>query len=128
MPTAPARLCRKPGCPGFVRDGRCTVCGGGHRQDFRPSAAARGYDHRWSDFAASYKRRHPLCAVCEAEGRTTLADLPHHIIPIQEGGEIYPDDDGLLPVCYSCHQRVEGLGREWRKVVKIKAPNAQDAI
>jgi predicted HNH restriction endonuclease len=62
------------------------------------------------------------------EGRTTQTEIVHHIKPVACGGEVDPGDDGLLPVCSSCHQRVEGLGREWRKAVKIRARNAQDAI
>ena len=118
MPTSPARSCRRPGCPGLIRDGRCTVCGGGRRPDYRPSAAARGYDHRWAKFAATFKLRFPLCIVCEMEGRTTMTDVPHHLDPVSSGGEMYPGDEGLIPVCYADHQRVEKLGLSWRKVIQ----------
>jgi len=41
----------------------------------------------------------PLCVVCELEGRTTLTDVPHHLDPVANGGELYPGEEGLLPVC-----------------------------
>jgi hypothetical protein len=58
-----------------------------------------GYDSKWARFARTYKRLHPLCVVCELEGRTTLTDVPHHLEPVADGGELYPGDEGLLPVC-----------------------------
>jgi len=128
MPIAPTRPCRKPGCRGLIHDGRCSVCDSGGREDNRASAATRGYDSRWARFARTYKRLHPLCIVCELEGRTTLTDVPHHLEPVASGGELYPGDEGLLPVCYACHQRVEKLGHGWRKAVKTQGQNAYGAI
>jgi hypothetical protein len=93
-----------------------------------PSAAARGYDSRWARFARTYKRVHPLCVVCELEGRTKLTDVPHHLEPVASGGELYPGDEGLLPVCNRCHQRVEKLGHGWRKAVKTQGQNAYGSI
>ena len=69
----------------------------------------------------------PLCVVCELEGRTTLTDVPHHLDPVANGGELYPGEEGLLPVCNRCHQRVEKLGHGWRKAVKSQASNGYGA-
>jgi len=88
------------------------------RDRFRDSAAERGYDARWHAFAREYKRRHPLCAVCELEGRVTPTYCPHHLDPVSTGGDVFVCDEDLLPVCTGCHGRVEGLGRHWQKAVR----------
>ena len=64
------------------------------------------------------------CVVCELERRTAkLTDVPHHREPVANGGELAPGDEGLLPVCNRCHQRVEKLGHEWRKAVRTQGQN-----
>ncbi len=47
-----------------------------------------------------------------------LTDVLHHRDPVASGGELYPGDEGLLPVCNRCYQRVEKLEQEWRKAIK----------
>ena len=119
MPTKPAIMCRKPGCRGIVKDGRCSVCGPqAARIDGRPNSRQRGYDSRWNKIAATHKACKPLCEVCEAEGRVTIATLSHHLKAVSNGGAVHVAQDELLAVCTSCHQKVEGLGREWRRAVK----------
>jgi 5-methylcytosine-specific restriction protein A len=38
------------------------------------------------DRRADWLRRHPLCCMCEAEGRTTVASVVDHRTPLWEGG------------------------------------------
>ena len=76
--------------------------------DNRPSAAKRygkdGYNRTWRDQRAWKLRRNPLCEICEKEGRTTLATMVDHIIPVSEGGGMY-DMDNLQSLCSLCHAR-----------------------
>ena len=39
----------------------------------RLSAARRGYDHRWRIRSKHFLQRNPLCVMCEAEGKLTVA-------------------------------------------------------
>jgi len=42
----------------------------------------------------------PLCVLCMKEGRTTVATIRDHIIPLAEGG---PDDEtNEQPLCQAC--------------------------
>jgi 5-methylcytosine-specific restriction protein A len=42
-------------------------------------------------------QREPLCRVCKAEGRVTLATIRDHIVPLAEGGT--DDDTNIQPLC-----------------------------
>jgi len=124
MPTKPLRLCNKPGCTALTHERYCEqhTVEQPRRKDWRKSARDRGYDTQWKKFSTNYKVQHPLCALCELEGRITEATEVHHVIPINPargGGAVFPDNaDLLLPMCHSCHKRVEGLGFGWRKAAR----------
>ena len=45
----------------------------------------------------------PLCEECERNGLTVAADLVHHVKPISEGGDPFPEIDGLESLCTPCH-------------------------
>ena len=53
----------------------------------RGTAASRGYDSRWSRYSTLYRKRHPLCVMCLAEGRTRASECVDHIEPVSG-----PDD------------------------------------
>ena len=101
--------CRKVGCAGVVRAGVCSVCGpqkrGGHQEydEGRGSAAERGYGYRWQRLRQAYLRVHPLCVVCQAEGRVVAATDVDHIIAKRDGGT--DDELNLQPLCHSHHSR-----------------------
>lgn len=103
-------VCRKPGCPGLVRDGQCNRCGHTtkrvHQQRYdqvRESAAKRGYDRRWQRLRLAYLRAHPLCVECQAEHRTTPATEVDHITPLRWGGT--HDWSNLQALCKPHHSR-----------------------
>ena len=45
----------------------------------------------------------PLCVPCQARDRLTPANTVDHIKPINEGGDPFPDFDGLMSMCPRCH-------------------------
>jgi 5-methylcytosine-specific restriction endonuclease McrA len=49
MPRTAPRLCSRPGCPGLVQDGRCTICGLTPTSgwDGRGTKQQRGYGSDW---------------------------------------------------------------------------------
>ncbi|BBO85906.1 hypothetical protein DSCO28_64720 [Desulfosarcina ovata subsp. sediminis] len=49
-----------------------------------------------------YLRDHPLCEMCQANGRATVATLVDHIVEIEDGGAEL-DMDNLMSLCTRCH-------------------------
>ena len=100
MPNKPARPFRYPGCPHLANDksGYCEQ----HRQQaqasrrsydqLRGTASERGYDARWQRYRLAYLAEHPLCVVCEKEGRVTAATVVDHITSVSG-----PDDPLFWP-------------------------------
>lgn len=107
MPSAAPRPCAHAGCAALVPHGQrwCDE----HKapalaeQDARRgSARERGYSARWEHVRKHYLTDHPLCELCEAEGRVKLAALVHHRTPIEQGGRVL-DRSNLEALCVACH-------------------------
>lgn len=70
----------------------------------------RGYDHskrygaNWQKIRNLYIRQNPFCEECEKKGKTTLATLVHHRIPISDGGS--NNTDNLESLCNTCHEEI----------------------
>lgn len=77
----------------------------------RGSPSKRGYNYSWVNFRKHYLREHPLCVVCEREGRITPASEIHHIKRLRDGGDKFTDDN-LMPLCHSCHSRITMSNRD----------------
>lgn len=107
------RPCAHPGCPEVVSGTRYCER---HRRcdDRRDTAARRGYDGRWQRLREMYLRRHPLCEVCEREGRVTPAVIVHHRKPIKRGGHPL-DVENLMSVCRACHDKLHDAGAQMEK-------------
>ncbi|WP_027718763.1 HNH endonuclease [Desulfovirgula thermocuniculi] len=114
MPKLPTP-CSYSGCPNLVEAGK-RYCPEHMRQYYRHqsekrgTAAQRGYDSRWQRVREMYLRRHPLCELCEQEGRITPATIVHHKQPIKHGGHAL-DMENLMSVCRECHIRLH-TGKE----------------
>ncbi len=114
MPSRAPTACRRPGCPGLVQAGVCSVCGplrrasAAEHDEQRGTAAQRGYGGRWQRARAAYLAAHPLCAHCQQAGRVTAATDVHHIRPRRDGGS--DRWDNLLALCHSCHSKVTAGG------------------
>lgn len=116
MPVRPKKPCAQPGCPRLVRDRpRCEehTKAKRRRDDARrKSYRERGYDARWDRVAAWYRSKYPLCEDCADRGETVLGEFVHHVVPWQEGGAKY-DEDNLRHLCRTCHARAHArLERE----------------
>lgn len=73
----------------------------------RPGARQRGYDTKWDKFRAWFLQRpgNQLCAKC---GR--LAEVVHHIIPIEERPDLRLVASNCQALCRACHEKVHGRG------------------
>jgi 5-methylcytosine-specific restriction protein A len=115
MLSAP-KPCGHPGCGALVRDGsgRCA-------KHPKPAWAAkatttkRTTGRKLQRMRAELFARAPLCAMCEAAGRVTLATQRDHIKPLAEGGA--DDQSNEQGLCHLCHEakseaeRLRGLRR-----------------
>lgn len=62
----------------------------------------------WKSFRALYLSTHPLCNICEQQGRTTAATVLDHIQPIKQGGSVWKEYN-LQGLCKSCNARKTAL-------------------
>lgn len=75
----------------------------------------RGYGRRWQKVRIGYLLSHPLCKMCEAEGRIAAAEVVDHIKPHGGDMELFWDSDNWQALCKSHHnsdkQMLEKSGR-----------------
>jgi 5-methylcytosine-specific restriction protein A len=119
MPSAPARLCREPGCGAFAipgsKHGRCTghtTAVYGRIERYRGTAKARGYDADWRRVRNAVLHDQPFCVACNAAGVVQLAQEVDHVVPLAHGGARLE------------RQNLQGLCRE-HHAEKTAAENAQ---
>ena len=66
----------------------------------------------WKRLRDAHLREHPLCEVCELEGRVTLAEHVHHLQSFTDGRNeleqktLAFDPTNLASVCPQCHNRL----------------------
>ncbi|MHB1652355.1 MAG: HNH endonuclease [Desulfitobacteriaceae bacterium] len=106
MPFKPKRPCSYPGCPRLTEGRFCEM----HQQESekkynlkRGSAASRGYDSRWRMVRERHLREHPLCVLCEQEGKLTPATVVDHIKPHKGNKELFWDESNWQSLCKACH-------------------------
>ena len=84
-------------------------------RDTKTEAARKFYSSTaWRKKSEQHRRDELLCRPCSKQGRVTLATLTDHIVPIEQGGDPW-DDDNLQSSCDPCHnakrQAERGRGR-----------------
>lgn len=105
MPTAALHACGWPaGCRTLTANRLCPEHQGNgstqHGWDTgrRPTERVRG--RKGQAMRKALFAREPLCRTCEAAGRTRLASIRDHIIPLAEGGA--DDETNEQPLCAEC--------------------------
>ena len=61
------------------------------------------YNARWQKARATWLRRHPLCVMCEQQGRVTAATVVDHIVPFRDGGSEFWDTANWQSLCKRHH-------------------------
>lgn len=83
--------------------------------DRRQGSAARGYGYRWQKARKNFLSQHPLCRMCEREGRVTAATVVDHIEPHRGDPVKFWDENNWMSICKMHHdshkQRQEKSGR-----------------
>lgn len=103
MPISAPKPCGHAGCGKLVRDGsgRCDK----HQSTAwvkKPTATKRTTGRKLQAMRAALFQAQPLCVMCEAQGRVTLATQRDHIVPLAEGGQ---DTAGNTQgLCHDCHE------------------------
>ena len=117
MPSKSKKPCAYHGCPVLTKDRFCPE----HKKRVdkqyeryqRDPETRKRYGQAWRRIRAAYIAAHPLCEVCEKEGRLTPVEEVHHIVPLANGGT--HDPDNLLSVCLRCHSSITAReGGRWR--------------
>jgi 5-methylcytosine-specific restriction protein A len=105
--------CRQPGCPNLTAEKYCQMHS--HlqiketktqraRADAKRNPNVRDlYDARWARYSMRFRRQHPLCAICEREGRLTATEVTDHIIPHRGDYVLFWDPNNHQPACKPCH-------------------------
>lgn len=73
----------------------------------------RNYGREHRRLRAELLRREPICRLCMAKGRITVATIADHVTPIAKGGAVH-DINNLQPVCALCHQDKSNADRGFR--------------
>ena len=76
----------------------------------------RLYDlRRWRRASRAYLGAHPLCVMCEQQGRATLATVVDHVIPHKGDPVLFWDESNWQGLCATDHsgakQELEKSGR-----------------
>ena len=111
MPYKAARPCATPGCPNLTTNTPryCDVHLKQKQQrtrtydDNRGTASQRGYDARWQKARRIYLSEHPLCVLCQQEGRVTAASVVDHIIPHRGDYSLMWDENNWQSLCTHHH-------------------------
>jgi 5-methylcytosine-specific restriction protein A len=113
-PVAPRKPCRAPGCKELVTGSYC----GKHEckkeaevkvqrikyDKERGTSASRGYSYRWTKYSLQYRKNHPLCVMCEAKGKLTLAECVDHIEAVEDKDDPkFWDASNHQSLCNTCH-------------------------
>lgn len=108
MPIAAKRPCKKPGCHKLVTSGYCDDHQGETRQydKGRGTASQRGYTSAWARYSRAYRRKNPLCVMCQAEGRLRVADHVDHIKAVSGPDDpLFWEPSNHQSICISHHSQ-----------------------
>ena len=68
---------------------------------------------RWRKLSLYFRKLHPLCANCKAEGRVTPAQVVDHIEPYKLRPDLATEWSNLRALCHACHNRIGArVGRD----------------
>ena len=78
------------------------------------TTAQRGYGGKWQRARLAYLAKHPLCRMCEAQGKVTAANVVDHIVDHRGDMKLFWDSEGnWQPLCTPHHAEKtasEGIG------------------
>jgi hypothetical protein len=121
-----AKICRRPGCRGLVRDGACSVCGpvstsGWKAHGEQGTRQERGYDAAWYRLRAAVIEERLIegggVVICELCGRPIVGEPIHadHRVPFRGLADPLRLDPGNVRLSHeTCHMRHTARGARRR--------------
>ena len=108
VPRKPKKPCAFPGCPNLTDGTYCAEHEKQARRRYdryeRSPDVHKTYGRAWRRIRERYAAAHPLCEKCLEEGRASLTEEVHHILPVSQGGT--HDAGNLMSLCRSCHNKI----------------------
>ena len=116
MPYKAMKPCGYSGCPALTDRQYCPehqkLVSSHYNRYGRTPEMKRRYNDAWPRIRKAFVAAHPLCEVCQREGRVTAAEEVHHIVPLAQGGT--HEDANLMALCKECHSRITAReGGRW---------------
>ena len=105
MPVSPKAACRIKTCSN--RAERNGLCRKHYNQEarLRPSSEEKGYNWTWRKARKRFLALHPLCVICEKEGRVKAATVVDHIERHKGDPDKFWDESNWQSLCTECHNR-----------------------
>ncbi len=75
----------------------------------RKTSAQRGYGSAWQRARKAYLLAHPLCVMCQEEGRTTPAEVVDHVIPHKGDPDLFWDQENWQALCKRHHDAAKQM-------------------
>ncbi len=69
------------------------------------TSTQRGYGYKWQKAREAFLREHPLCVMCAAEGRVTVATVVDHIVPHRGDQSLFWRRSNWQSLCATHHSR-----------------------
>lgn len=69
------------------------------------TSAQRGYGYKWQQARAQFLREHPLCVMCDADGRVEAATVVDHITPHRGDQSLFWRRSNWQSLCSTHHSR-----------------------
>ena len=109
MPMKPKKPCMHPGCPNLVPSGAkyCDEHKELHPEEVR-SSSSRGYGSAWQKARKKFLTAHPLCVMCQQEGKYVKATVVDHIIPHRGDQKLFWDTSNWQSLCEHHHNLKTG--------------------
>lgn len=70
------------------------------------------YDRRWAATSKAFLDQNPLCCLCMAEGKVTVASVTDHKQPHLSNYQLFWDESNWQPLCEKCHNRKSAIEKK----------------
>lgn len=81
-----------------------TMAAGSWRTE-RMTSTRRGYGYKWQKAREQFLQEHPLCVMCQAEGRVTVATVVDHIVLHRGDPSLFWRRSNWQSLCATHHSR-----------------------